>query len=629
MINKADRLPMVLIALFSLVLLVAGWKLFYFMTDDAYIAFRYVSNSILGHGYVWNPAPFKAVEGYTSFLWVVMLDIIWRVFNIEPPHVVNYLSLAFSYATVLLSILMIYKLDYPQRLKPVRPVLIALGLLGILLNRTFLTWSSSGLETAMFNFFYLLWVCIIVLMKPFSNKWLFSASGVAVLVYLSRPDGALMVITTGLLAVLMLLQNLGSIKSIGRVLLNLIPLTIIPIHLLWRQYTYGEWLPNTYYAKNMPGRIWAEAGIRYSGSFIIEYGLPFFILIFAALVLYFVFSKKVPVKRLFLLDVNPVQLVKEPASSMNKHNSHGLGWFRPGIPLLIGLGLSIFFYLNGRPVLSAGLFLLSLYLLSLFGFLQLSVVEFAAASTVMGQIAYYTLLIGGDHFEFRVYSNLIPLIFISFIWAIKKLTENKRLAIGLLTFFVLISLPVQWLHWNYTHNLTTRKETRYLQISVADNLKQDLPALPHFAYEYLKFYDNMQAWLINHGDCMRHQEHKVFFNGVYKNEFPSRAVGETISNEGYPVIVAGTVGLASWSLPHVNVIDYFGLNDYVIARNRVKFEEIPLAHERIPPVGYLGCFKPNVEISAKEIKITERTEPLTADQITACEKYFMGIFRNP
>ncbi len=628
-LTKHDRLPLVLIALISFILLVLGWKLFYFMTDDAYIAFRYVSNSILGHGYVWNPPPFKAVEGYTSFLWVALLDVIWRVFNLEPPQIVNFISLGFSFLTILLSMIMIYKLDYPEKLRKYRIFFVALGVLGVLTNRTFLTWSSSGLETAMFNFFYLLWIYFVLFFKPFTNKWLFNLSCAAVLVYLSRPDGALMVLTTGLLGVLMLIRNFESIKKSVRVLLNFAPLLVIPIHLIWRQYTYGEWFPNTYFAKNMPGRIWIEAGLRYSGSFIIEYGLPVFLLTFAAVVLFFVFSKKVPFRRLLLLDINPLQLIKEPSLSMSKLTNRGLGWFRLGIPLLISLCLSIFFYLNGRPVLSTGIFLLTIYLLSLLGFLQLSVIEFAAASTVIGQIVYYTLLIGGDHFEFRVYSNLIPLIFISFIWAVKKLTDNKKIAISLLTFFVLFSLPVQWLHWNYTHNLTTRKETRYLQVSVADELKQDLPSLPHFAYQYLKFYDNMQAWLINHGNCMRHQEHKVFFNGVYNSVIPPRSVGEKITNDGYPVIVAGTVGLTAWSLPNVNVIDYFGLNDYVIARNRVKFEEIPLAHERIPPVGYLGCFKPNVEIADRGIKIIEREEPLAAEQIIACEAYFMGIFRNP
>jgi len=66
-----------------------GWRTFWFLTDDAYIAFRYVSNSSLGLGYVWNPPPFRPVEGYTSFLWVVLLDIVWRITGFEPPSVVS------------------------------------------------------------------------------------------------------------------------------------------------------------------------------------------------------------------------------------------------------------------------------------------------------------------------------------------------------------------------------------------------------------------------------------------------------------------------------------------------------------------------------------------------------------
>jgi arabinofuranosyltransferase len=53
-----------------------GWRVFWFLTDDAYIAFRYISTSRLGYGYVWNPPPFKPVEGYTSFLWVFLLDLV-------------------------------------------------------------------------------------------------------------------------------------------------------------------------------------------------------------------------------------------------------------------------------------------------------------------------------------------------------------------------------------------------------------------------------------------------------------------------------------------------------------------------------------------------------------------------
>ena len=96
--------------------LYAGWRAFWFLTDDAYIAFRYVSNSRLGFGYVWNAPPFKPVEGYTSFLWVLLLDVIWRLTSIAPPDSANVVSLIFAAGTVLLTTAMVMHV----RLAPAR-----------------------------------------------------------------------------------------------------------------------------------------------------------------------------------------------------------------------------------------------------------------------------------------------------------------------------------------------------------------------------------------------------------------------------------------------------------------------------------------------------------------------------
>ena len=43
----------------------------YFISDDAYISFRYAQNLVNGYGLVWNHG--EAVEGYTNFLWVVLI----------------------------------------------------------------------------------------------------------------------------------------------------------------------------------------------------------------------------------------------------------------------------------------------------------------------------------------------------------------------------------------------------------------------------------------------------------------------------------------------------------------------------------------------------------------------------
>ena len=139
--------------IFAGVFLYFGWRLFWFLTDDAYISFRYISNSVLGYGYVWNPPPFRPVEGYTNFLWVVLLDVVWRVFGISPPQSSNYISLFFSYSTLVIGAVMLFRIRWNPTLRKHLMLFTGLFLFGVITNRTFLAWSSSGLETAMFNFF--------------------------------------------------------------------------------------------------------------------------------------------------------------------------------------------------------------------------------------------------------------------------------------------------------------------------------------------------------------------------------------------------------------------------------------------------------------------------------------------
>ena len=52
-----EKRYLIVFGLVAVILLFIGWKLFWFICDDAYISFRYISNSMEGHGYVWNPPP--------------------------------------------------------------------------------------------------------------------------------------------------------------------------------------------------------------------------------------------------------------------------------------------------------------------------------------------------------------------------------------------------------------------------------------------------------------------------------------------------------------------------------------------------------------------------------------------
>jgi arabinofuranosyltransferase len=240
-------LPLVLIA--AGIGLYAGWRLFWFLTDDAYIAFRYVSNSVLGYGYVWNPPPFRHVEGYTRFLWVILLDGVWRVLGIEPPVSANWMALIFSGLTLFVGIAMTLQMRWHERLRPYRVGFLALVLFGTLTNRTFLAWTSSGLETAMFNFFILLWLYAAVFLLPSTRPgWVLTISTASAAIALTRPDGYLYLVAAAFMMGITFLKKKDKLGF--RWFLAMLPMLAPVAHILWRKHFYGEWLPNTYHAKH-------------------------------------------------------------------------------------------------------------------------------------------------------------------------------------------------------------------------------------------------------------------------------------------------------------------------------------------------------------------------------------------
>ena len=61
----------VVFALVLAVFLFAAVRFLDHTVDDAFISFRYAENLVAGNGLVFNPG--ERVEGYTNFLWVVLI----------------------------------------------------------------------------------------------------------------------------------------------------------------------------------------------------------------------------------------------------------------------------------------------------------------------------------------------------------------------------------------------------------------------------------------------------------------------------------------------------------------------------------------------------------------------------
>jgi arabinofuranosyltransferase len=527
-----------------------GWAAFWFLCDDAYIAFRYVSNSLRGWGYTWNPPPFRPVEGYTSFLWVVLLDGVWRGFDVEPPAAANWLALLFSYGSLALLASMALRLPLSPGLARHRTLVLGLVLLGTVTNRTFLAWTSSGLETALFGCLLLAWV----------HLAFFSAGGagartalalVAGLLALARPDGLLFAAAT---AAMLAVHAFAGPRLAPRALAPALPLLLPVAHVLWRRATYGYWLPNTYYAKHIGA--WPEAGVRYLAAFLLEYAYWIWLALAAVAV-----------------------------------------WrgVRAGQRTLVARLRA------GDPRTAAAL---------------------VAGTALAFHVFYYTFLVGGDHFEFRVYQPWVPLLLVSCVWIAERAGVRPRGALAALVAMIALGWPLPWLHWWHTRELATRPQTFKLRFEVA-------PLVPPPLRWYAAAWDGLEGWLIDHFVGLRHQEHKVF--GAYqKARFPTRKVGSRIPLAGHPVFQYHTVGVPGWVLPNVAILDWFGLNDAVIAHSspaRTRPDERQMAHDRIPPEGYAACFRPNVYLDkeAEELRMEPRAAPLTAREIRRCEEYFLDL----
>ena len=166
-----------------------GWRSWpgspvaWFLTDDAFISFRYVRNLLEGHGLVFNPGEY--VEGYTNFLWILELAALWGFFGLRPEHTANWLSVAYTGGT-----LTARGGGWPGPDDRGFLAWLALGLLCS--SATFAVWTAGGgLETRQFTCFIV--VAVVCLAVHRNRRWgLLAASLSLAGAALTRPEGLLL-----------------------------------------------------------------------------------------------------------------------------------------------------------------------------------------------------------------------------------------------------------------------------------------------------------------------------------------------------------------------------------------------------------------------------------------------------
>lgn len=227
-----------------------------FQCDDAFISFRYAEN-LAEHGeLVFNVGmdPPERVEGYTNFLWVVLLAALARV-GWPPPQAAAVLTGLGALAGLVAAVLVARGLRRRLGGEPHDPRLRAIDLLPAVLLAVVpehVVWAHGGLETS--------WAAALVLgsIAAWTTDRLRLAAVLAAATALLRPDGLLPIAVLGLtwLAVVsapvLVRERAAALRRIPlRRLTQAALLFAVPVlaHLLWRHAYYGRWLPNTWAIK--------------------------------------------------------------------------------------------------------------------------------------------------------------------------------------------------------------------------------------------------------------------------------------------------------------------------------------------------------------------------------------------
>jgi arabinofuranosyltransferase len=236
--------------------LVAGW-LFRFSQDDAFISFRYASNFAAGHGLVFNIG--ERVEGYTNFLWTVLMAIPFR--QGWDPLVFAHLVGLVCFAATLLAVRRLATMVFGDT-----PASLLAAVVFVTSHTVVVYGTGSGLETQL-QAALLAWALLVALrlrqsisgdrerstsrMVGLSVVW----SVLAGLALLTRLDSSVYLLALGLALLAWLWAARSRLGGVAGLLLAglIVPaMCIVGPWLVWKTGYYGSILPNTLAAKSTP-----------------------------------------------------------------------------------------------------------------------------------------------------------------------------------------------------------------------------------------------------------------------------------------------------------------------------------------------------------------------------------------
>lgn len=212
------------------------------VVDDAFVSFRYARNLLDGHGLVYNVG--ERVEGYTNFLWTLLVAAAMGLTGVEAPFVATAGCLVAFVANLGVAWAIGRRLAGRAHL-PAAVLLLAV-------QHTFVAFGTSGLETGAAALTTQLVLLALLRGRP-------GAAGLAgALGVLLRPDHLLFYGAGGL--VLLRRRDLRGLLAYAA------PAVLLVAHTAWRLAYYGDLAPNTWYAKSADLAYWSQGWV-YTATF--------------------------------------------------------------------------------------------------------------------------------------------------------------------------------------------------------------------------------------------------------------------------------------------------------------------------------------------------------------------------
>jgi len=216
---------------------VAAWRAWElgFLADDTFIGLRYVRNLLAGNGLVYNVG--EPVEGYTNFGWLLALAPLGAA-GVDLVAASRWLGLVCALASVVLAV------RVAGRLAPSETAAWARWTAGLLVAASvpFASWATSGMETPCFALLAL-GIAAAATSPRAAAPLTGTLAGAAAL---TRPEGVLL----GPVAIVFAAWQAGPGRRARTAVASAAPWAVLlGAHLAFRRGYYGEWVPNTFYAK--------------------------------------------------------------------------------------------------------------------------------------------------------------------------------------------------------------------------------------------------------------------------------------------------------------------------------------------------------------------------------------------